>query len=170
MVTAEASVRGFICPELRKRVDFHVTRPYRGHNRSRLGWITIDGAKVLELGYYTFIKESNGLCGAMRPVGGSRYGVWLGTADEETKWSLNQTDEIHPPQQLGDAMREYLDLPVKTALNSPNPFLRALAIIDRRIGRRTLESLKIAEHEHSLIKAFYTLRMSTLSAERPEKT
>jgi hypothetical protein len=52
---------------------------------------------------------------------------------------------------------------VRAALRSPNPFLRSLAIIDRRIGRRTLESLKIGEHEHSLVKEFYRLRMSTLA-------
>lgn len=80
---------------------------------------------------------------------------------DETRWSVHQTDEIHPPQQLGDAMREYLDLPVRVALHSPNPFLRALAIIDRRVGRRTLEALKIGEREHSVVKRFYALRMDT---------
>jgi len=55
----------------------------------------------------------------------------------------------------------YLDMPIKAALRSSNPFIRSLAIIDRRVGKRTLEELKIGDHEHSLVKKFYRLRMST---------
>ena len=158
-----ASVRALICPELRKRVDFHVTRYTPRSIRSRSGLVTIDGKKILELSYYRFVMQGDGWCAAA-PSGRAFPGHL------EWQWSPKQTDEIHPPQHLGDAMREYLDLPVKTALHSPNPFLRALAIIDRRIGRRTLESLKIGKHEHSLVKAFYALRMSTLSGEEIERT
>jgi hypothetical protein len=60
-------------------------------------------------------------------------------------------------------MRAYLDMPIKSALKSQNPFIRSLAIIDRRVGKRTLERLKIADGEHSLVEKFYRLRMSTLT-------
>jgi hypothetical protein len=56
-------------------------------------------------------------------------------------------------------MRAYLDMPVRLALKSPNPFIRSLAIIDRRVGRRTLEELEIGADEHSLVQEFYRLRM-----------
>ncbi len=55
----------------------------------------------------------------------------------ETVWSLEQRDEIHPPEQLGDAMRAYLDMPIELSLKSENLFVRSLAIIDRRVGRQT---------------------------------
>jgi hypothetical protein len=35
-------------------------------------------------------------------------------------------------------------------------------MIDRRIGRRTLKSIKLRENEHSLVKIFYALRMESL--------
>ena len=81
-------------------------------------------------------------------------------------WCSEQQDEIHPPQQLGDAMRAYLDMPLQLALKSSNPFIRSLAIIDRRVGRRTLEKLEMGAHEHSLVQEFYRLRMQVFRLNR----
>jgi hypothetical protein len=139
-----ASVRALICPELRRRVDFHVTSYFRW-SRSRSGLITVDGKKAFDLSYDRFCRHGAG---------------WFFNAEYE--WSPKQSDEIHTPQQLGHAMRAYLDMPIRLALKSGNPFIRSLAIIDRRVGRRTLEQLQIGEREHSLVKEFYRLRMSTL--------
>jgi hypothetical protein len=61
-------------------------------------------------------------------------------------------------------MRAYLEMPIKSALESPNPFIRSLAIIDRRVGKRTLEQMKIGDNEHSLVREFYRLRMSTFNS------
>jgi hypothetical protein len=121
--------------------------------------ITIDGERVLCLSYRRFCRESDGWFASVR--GG--FGAVPSSA--ETEWSPLQSDEIHPPQQLVAAMRAYLDIPVKSALKSENPFLRSLAIIDRRIGMRTLESLEIGEDEHSLVKEFYKLRMSAVQGD-----
>jgi hypothetical protein len=67
---------------------------------------------------------------------------------------------IHPPQHLGDAMRAYLDMSVTQALESENPFIRALAIVDRRVGVRSLHAISVDEQDHPLVKAFYRLRIS----------
>lgn len=61
-------------------------------------------------------------------------------------------------------MRAYLDMPVREALFSPNPFLRSLAIIDRRVGRRTLQELVVTRDDHSLVQRFYRLRMQILGS------
>jgi hypothetical protein len=118
--------------------------------------ITIDGERVLGLSYHRFCRYGDGWFASVRNV---RRAVPSST---EWTWCPEQTDEIHPPQQLGDAMRAYLDMPIHSALKSKNPFIRSLAVIDRRIGKRTLEELKIGAGEHSLVKEFYRLRMSVL--------
>jgi hypothetical protein len=148
-----SSVRALICPELRRRVDFHVTSYRHRSSRIRSGVVTVDGQRVLSLSYDRFCREGDGWFASVRQEGG-------GPSYKEWEWSPLQTDEIHPPQQLGDAMRAYLAMPHRSALESGNPFLRALAIVDRRMGRRTLDELKIGEGEHSLVKEFYRLRMS----------
>lgn len=71
-----------------------------------------------------------------------------------------QGNEIHSPNDFGNAMRAFLEIPISDALKSGNPLIKAFAIIDRRVGRRTLENLEINDSEHSLVKAFYELRHS----------
>ena len=55
----------------------------------------------------------------------------------------------------------YLDLPIREALRSSDPLVRAFAIVDRRVGRRILEKLEISDSEHTLVKAFYALRVAS---------
>jgi len=152
-----AAVRSLICPELRGRVDFHVTGYHqRRSTRVRSGEITLDGEPVLHLSYDRFCREGDGWFASVR---GLSRAV---PSSAETPWCSEQRDEIHPPQQLGDAMRAYLDMPVQLALKSQNPFVRSLAIIDRRVGRRKLEELEIDSEEHSLVREFYRLRMQVV--------
>jgi len=63
------------------------------------------------------------------------------------------------PQHMGKSLREFLGMPIQEALQSPDPFIRAPGIIDRRIGRRSLERLQIEESAPSFVKLFYELRM-----------
>jgi hypothetical protein len=157
------SVRALICPELRGRIDFHVSRYHaRASGRSRIGQITIDGERILDLSYDRFCHDSDGWFAAA-PHSAAVPGYY------EWRWSPKQRDEIHPPQQLGEAMRAYLDMPIRVALKSPNPFIRSLALIDRRVGKRTLAELKIRECDHTLVKEFYALRMSALTADGDKK-
>jgi hypothetical protein len=56
------------------------------------------------------------------------------------------------------SLYEYLNLPIESALSSPNVLIRALALIDRRLGRRRFEALSLAPGEHDLVRLFYSLR------------
>jgi len=133
----KSRIRDFICPELRGRIDFHVTSYRHSHDEAEKCWITVDGQRILTLGWYAYhCKHSD--------------------ADDQTREQL----AIHPPQHLGDAMRAYLDMSVTQALESENPFIRALAIVDRRVGVRSLHAISVDEQDHPLVNAFYRLRIS----------
>jgi hypothetical protein len=67
--------------------------------------------------------------------------------------------EVHDASITVYTFREYLDSEPQDALSSADPILKALAIIDRRIGQRTLARLRIGRSEHSLVRRFYTLRL-----------
>jgi hypothetical protein len=69
--------------------------------------------------------------------------------------------ELHDTEQLVGSMRAYLDMAVSDALKSGNAFIKALAIIDRRVGSRTLKKVEIDDSEHSLVKAVYELRCAS---------
>jgi hypothetical protein len=55
-------------------------------------------------------------------------------------------------------MRSYLNMPVTVALTSYDPLIQAFAIVDRRIGKRSLAKLDLSNCEHVLVKAFFELR------------
>ena len=57
-------------------------------------------------------------------------------------------------------MRIYLDMPIETALQSKDPFVRSLGIVDQRVGARTLKAISVDESDHPVVKAFYQLRVS----------
>jgi len=160
-----SNVKSLICEELRSRVDFHVTRYHgRRSTRARTGEVTVDGRPVLGLSYDRFCRESDGWFASI--LGGQKWGIWAGPSSAETQWSEHQSDQIHPPQQLGDAMRAYLNMPIEEAIASLNPFIRSLAIIDRRVGRGTIEGLEVGEGDHFLVREFYRLRVQALASKR----
>jgi hypothetical protein len=49
---------------------------------------------------------------------------------------------------------------LRRALESTNVLIRALALIDRRLGRRRFEALRLARGEHDLVRLFQSLRVS----------
>lgn len=140
----KSRIKDRICPELKDRIDFHVTSYRRSHDGADKVWITVDGNRVFACKHYrreTELAESY-LSGLNR---------------ESAKVFLRQV-AVHGPDDFGDAMRTYLDLPVAEALDSLDPFIQALAIIDRRVGRKTIAQLDISACEHPLVRAFYDLR------------
>jgi len=69
---------------------------------------------------------------------------------------------IYYPGDFGFALDEYLSVDAKIALTSDNWLVRMLAIMDRRIGKRTLEKVKpeIANLPEWL-RYFYYLRLQS---------
>ena len=51
-----------------------------------------------------------------------------------------------------------LDLPIDEALTSENPLIRALAVLDRRVGKRRLRSFIGADH-HPLVQRLLDIRL-----------
>jgi hypothetical protein len=152
-----STIRGLICPELRQRIDFHVTSYRHSHDEAEKAWITIDGKRILTSSWYQH----------------QWYG-WpkdaKGRLDREAQFPKHinkEKHEVHLPQEFGDALRAYVDLPIGAALKSANPFIRALSIVDRRTGKRKLQAMKITDDDHSLVKAFYALRLQTMKPTVP---
>lgn len=140
-------VKDFICPELKDRIDFYITSYRESHDGADKVWITIDGEKVFSCKHYPHEwAEADAYRAGLR--------------GEEIE-SVLAEEEIHSPREFGHAMRLYLDSPIHDALQSPNPLIKAFAIADRRIGKRTLAKLKISDSEHSLVKRFYDLRRAS---------
>jgi len=143
----KAKVKDFICPELRDRIDFHLTSYRESHDGADKVWITVDGKRVFSCKHYPYEwAEAEAYHGGLR--------------GEQVKELLREK-EIHRPKDFGDAMRSYLDMSITEAVKSSDPLVKAFALVDRRLGKRTLAKLEISDPEHTLLKAFYELRLAS---------
>jgi len=146
----------FVAPSVRKRIDFHLTHWRKLGDSTHEFWVTIDGKRVFDASYSNRNIEEFVLT---RTTGLIGYGDGPGPKKVD---DILIGREIHAPSDITSSIRTYFDLDPLLALTSSDPILKALAMIDRRIGRRTLKSIKLRENEHSLVKIFYALRMESL--------
>ena len=65
---------------------------------------------------------------------------------------------IYEPGYFLTALRGYLDLPIKDALHHENPIIQALALADRRLGRRSFASYQLADGAPEVIQAIHAAR------------
>ena len=140
----KSRVKSRITPALRDRIDFHLTSYRASHDGADKVCITIDGKRIFSCKHYqhewaTFAAFRSGLRG------------------DEVKSALREV-QIHGPGDFGNALRAYLTMPVRVALSSDDPLIRAFAIVDRRVGKRTLARLDLSDCDHALVKAFFELR------------
>src|SRR5262245_2573044 len=148
-----ARVRLLMCPELRDTIDFHVTQYRKAHSWISESWITINGRRVFDCGSRTYAREA-----AFELLSNQNSPM-------EEMPNLKEAlkgREVHEPQQMGEALRAYLDLPIDEALKSDNPFIKAFAMIDRRVGKERLAKIIVGPEEHSLVRMFYELRRASL--------
>ena len=153
---------GELCvPELRARVRLHQAR-YR-YTREEVGrvWVTIDGREVASFDTSSYIRRrselSVALLTAQRPEAGETSSP-LGylEVDEKARAALRAAGQYDDYEALAD-LEAYLSMGIDAALKCPSPLVRALAVIDRRVGKRTLRKLAVGA-EHQLVRELYLLR------------
>jgi hypothetical protein len=65
-----------------------------------------------------------------------------------------------------DAVLKFHNLPIQDALNAEDYIIKILAILDRRVGKRTLQKIKETEAYKKYpewVRQFYELRLETAS-------
>jgi hypothetical protein len=62
---------------------------------------------------------------------------------------------------LHNALIEYSLMSINEAVQSENPIIRGLAMVNRRFGKRSLRNTKLAEDEHEFVKFMFNLRCET---------
>lgn len=158
-------IKDFFTPEIAARVDFHLTRYRVHHDQPSRAWVTIDGEQILDASFFVWLREYPGAvteAQALYPDEEPAHlciqiGYEWHTRTERATELLAQR-AVHEPSHLYTVLREYPSLAVADALASPNPLVRALAMLDKRVGQRTLAKIKPAPEDHPLIRKFYELR------------
>ncbi len=133
--------RDMLCLSLRGRVSYHFELYPRFSRHCGCFRVALDGKTVKKFGYYH-------AGGKMDWVEGCPDVIPMENRDEYTDW------------EFSEALKAYRNQPIAESLASPNPMVRLFAIVDRRVGKRTLQQLAdTVENQPEWLRKFYRARL-----------
>lgn len=142
------------------RVRYNCTS-YVGMDGCRIFEVFIDNKLMKQFSWETvntyFINS--GCKKDFNPVGIREY--WEGF------WSLMDTVPMksrteYTDNEFRDALEKYRNQSIKDSINSENPIERMFAILDRRIGKKTIAYVKESlKNQPEWLQSFYCLRLDS---------
>ena len=141
-----------LAESLRGRVRYNCTR-YVGMDNCHIFEVYIDDKKVKKFSLETVNSYFIELGYSVREKFG---GYWEDFLDNMDKYPMCERTE-YTDEEFCEALEKYRNSDIQDSINSDNPIVRMFAVLDRRIGKRTIQSLKISEQPEWL-QIFYQLR------------
>jgi hypothetical protein len=128
-----STVESRFAPALGRRVSLHQAR-YR-YTREEVGrvWISVDGRDSASFATGAAARDT-GDEGELRASG------------------------VYSDQDAIAELEAFLSMPVEEALAAPSPLLRALAVLDARVGKRRLKAMAASPDEHPLVRTLLAVR------------
>lgn len=151
--------KDMLANSLQGRIRYGCTT-YVGMDGCRIFEVCIDGIQVKRFSWETvntyFID--NGYTQNPHPSGISEY--WEGFWSLLEKYPINQRSE-YTDEEFCEALEVYRNHDIQDSINSCNPLVRMFAVLDRRIGKRTLTKIyETINEQPEWLRQFYVLRMS----------
>ena len=141
-----------LCNSLRGSVSYYCTWHPKFGGLSRLFSISLDG---------TILKKFNT---AYAYSALNRSGMQIKYIDDVDNDIPMQERDEYTSYDFAEALEEYRHIPVQQAVSSANPIIRMFAIVDRRIGKRTLTALwDHIDEQPDWLKPLYQARMKAES-------
>lgn len=157
-----------LCDSLKGRVQYFLTHYHDAPDQYGRFCIRVDGKEYVHANpyneRYSFEEEKKIKAEQHIP-----RREWTGRRflyDEENRIIEDQVaaQMIHDNKMeiyhVTSAIEEYLQSDIQTSLASSNEMVRLLAVLDRRVGKRSLERLKDeVDKQPEWLKKFYLLRL-----------
>ena len=144
-----------LCDELKERLSYFLTRYHKVHNSYGRASIRLDKRELVCFSWIEAYHQEADLHKAWEETG-----VWDDNdLNLKKKWDINAT---YYDMNFLSAATSFLQMPVLKALYSDNYMVQIFAILDRRIGKRTLRKIKEDggyQNYPSWVKQFYELRL-----------
>lgn len=146
---------GFLCDECKGRLSYFLTRYHEVHNSYGRAAIRLDNREMVCFSWIEMYHQEHDLNEIWKETG-----IWddndLGL---KKKWDANAT---YYDMDFLSSATSFLQMPIMDALYSDNYILQIFAILDRRIGKRTLRKIQEEGAYQSYpfwVKQFYELRL-----------
>jgi hypothetical protein len=145
-------------------VQFHMTRYGPGLSSiMERAWITWDKRELVNMSSIAWLTATHTRARQLRGAAGAtdygdpeqRDGYLQASADADVQVARQG---LLSRYQFVEAVDTYLSLPIAEALAADDPIIKAIAMFDRRVGRRRLQQLRLTSADHPLVRECYTLR------------
>ncbi|MBV6682516.1 hypothetical protein KV679_02305 [Bacillus sp. JRC01] len=149
-----------ICEPLQTRIDFHVISYRKAHDQMGRAVMTVDKEEVFSMCSITSMREEYY---REEEIRGKRN-------EDERDVKTNLEIQAIAHKQLLDegiyarydffsVVDDYIQSPISELLKSEDVLVKALTMLDRRVGKRTLCRWKdFIQEEHPLVQRLYMLR------------
>jgi hypothetical protein len=152
-----------VAPAFADRLDFHVARYRHAHDGPGRAWITLDGSEILEFSDLKFESEYYPLAQDIRELNEatsfndlSQKDGYYSAYDDARR--ITSAKANFARWDFTTAAHRFLQMPVNEALLSEEPLLRALAVLDRRIGKPRLREMAKQKSENPVVLRLLRLR------------
>ena len=146
----------FLCDELKGRISYFLTYYHKVHNSYGRAAIRLDGRELCSFTWRDMYTQESDTDERWRETG-----EWDSDLPElREKWDRDCT---YCEKDFTKAATDYLSMPISEALISPDMIVRCLAVMDRRVGKRTLQKIRDSGEYLTLpdwVRRFYELRLS----------
>ena len=144
-----------LCAELKKRLSYFLTRYHKVHNAYGRAAIRLDGREMVCFSWVEMYRQERDLHRVWQETG-----IWdYNDLNLRAKWDM---DAAYHDMDFLAAATDFLQMPIMEALHSDNYIVRIFAILDRRVGKRTLHRISEAGEYQSYpgwVGQFYDLRL-----------
>ncbi len=144
-----------LCDELRGRVSYFLTRYHQVHNAYGRASIRLDQQEMVCFSWIEMYRQENDL---------NKIGDETGRGDTndlilKNRWDASTT---YCDMDFLSAAISFLQMSITDALSSEDFIVQIFAIMDRRVGKRTLQKIKesgVYQGYPSWVKQFFDLRL-----------
>lgn len=150
-------LRGCLCGELKDSITYFLTRYHKVHNAYGRAAILLDGRELVCFSWIEQYRQEQMVAAKYAEDTSQNY---LGLYDAlKPVWDENAA---YCEMDFLQAVLAFRQLSIQDALASEDSIVRILAILDRRVGKRTLQKIAQAGEYRQYpvwVRRFYELRI-----------
>ena len=147
-----------LCEKLKSRISYFLTRYHKVHNSYGRAAIRLDNKELVCFSWIEIYRQESDINKIWKETG-----IWdYENPKLKNKWD---TDGTYHDMDFLSAATSFLKMPIEEALENENNIIRIFAILDRRIGKRTLKKIEEKGEYRKLpdwVRQFYDLRMEEI--------
>jgi len=148
-------VEALLADSVAGRVAFHSTRYRKAHDQDGRAWITLDGEEIINMSTVAAWRMQYEMARRMQKEFDGE--IWAYSIGWKMAAQTMAEESVFWQGKLGRAMFKYVNLGIGEILDNENVLIRAIGVLDRRVGKRRLREL-LDRDEHPLVRRLLEFR------------